>query len=132
MSGLAAGALVSVAAGTSSAISSVAVTASAAAAIETGFTLMLYPSLRSGQQGPAGKSHLAGLLVYLKELDIHLVSDLKHILHLVHLLVIQLGNVQQTLLAGQYLHKCTEFQDRHHLTVVNLTYLGNGCDGLPW
>ena len=82
-SGLAARAFVAVTAGTSSAVTTVTVASTASAsvtAVEPGLALVLHPALRSGQKSPAGQSHLAGLLVYLKELDIHLVSDLKHIL----------------------------------------------------
>ena len=124
---------VAVATGTSAAVAST-VTAAAAtavgASVETGLALMLHPSFGCGQQGPAGESHLAGLLVNLEELDIHLVAYLKYILHLVDLLVVELGNVQQAFLAGQNLHESTELEDRHYLAVVCLTDLRHSGDSL--
>ena len=104
--GLPAGAFVAVTAGTSSAVSTVTVASTASAsvtAVEPGLALVLHPALGSGQKRPAGQPHLTGLLVDLEELDIHLVTDLKHVLNLVHFLVVQLGDMQQAFLAGQYL-----------------------------
>ena len=96
------------------------VTAIAAAAFRTRTPLRLNIAFRFRKQGLHGKTHLAGLLVDLEELDIYFIAELYNILDLFGLLPSHLGNVEQAFLARKYLYKGSEVLDGSYLSVVNL------------
>src|SRR5699024_9200675 len=80
----------------------------------------------AGQVDPA-------LVVDLHHLDPGHVADIQHIFHLLHPAVVQLGDVDQSILTGGDFHKGAEAHDAHHFAiedVANLRVLDNGQDGL--
>ena len=106
-----------------------AVTVSTFAAGTTA-ALGLYIAFGLLGKGTHGKAHLAGLVVVLEELHVHLVADLQHVLDLLCLTPCDFANVEQAFLAGKDFDEGTEVQDAHDLAVIHGAGLGLRADTL--
>ena len=75
----------------------------------------------------------AALFVDLHDLDLKLVADLHHVLHLLHTPLCELRNMAEAFLAGQDLNKSTEFHkagDSPCIDLANLNFPHDVLDHL--
>ena len=93
-------------------------------------TLRLYITFRFLCESTHRKSHLAGLLVDFKKFDIHFVTYIEDISHILSLVPSDLRHVEQTFLSREDLYECTEIKDRNNFSMICCTYLRNCADTL--